>query len=436
MAKAKTEKVVKSVKGAKITQDKPLEKLEGKTRIGDFVHNGQDMAKEEGFKNVSRLWQKKCLTFDEAYDKLEIHKKNNRDLYVYPYQFKATVDEERGTVGFIIDDVDAPQHIYALHGMTFNNLGYYFKNSINAIQDWLSPVKLSAKREYVPDMDDLQLVAQLVQNSIQKRMNHDEKVLIRLNDESNTIRCIRSDQYVRIDNEWVLDQYKQLIPGGLVSHLRGDSDSFLANVLIPDTLREEDDSDYGGMVSIGNCEIGSRALKWMEGLFRAICMNGNIWDHEKGAKSTVTHKRKGGEIDLGAIRKAMEESLNTQIPLTNLRISQMMTAKNITYKGDSVEPIFAELSSRMKIQQSPIRKVLDAYHEETSETTGLDKTAFSFINAVTRGAQAQGISDSQYESLNEVSGLMLEWDASAWDNLFVGARRWTTEKINKLFVTV
>ncbi len=82
---------------------------------------------------------------------------------------------------------------------------------------------------------------------------------------------------------------RKLIPGGRLSHWRGDADTLWGNVLIPDTIRQESDSDYGGMVSIGNSEIRERRITSRPSVFRAICFNGCIWDREAGqARRTST----------------------------------------------------------------------------------------------------------------------------------------------------
>ena len=48
------------------------------------------------------------------------------------------------------------------------------------------------------------------------------------------------------------------------SHWKGDEDTHdLAIFLLPDTIMDygqDDDTDYGGMVSISNCEIGKRRI--------------------------------------------------------------------------------------------------------------------------------------------------------------------------------
>ena len=44
--------------------DSLYSKIEGQGNQGQFVHDGQDMAKKEGFGHVSKLWyDKTCLLY-------------------------------------------------------------------------------------------------------------------------------------------------------------------------------------------------------------------------------------------------------------------------------------------------------------------------------------------------------------------------------------
>lgn len=42
------------------------QKIVGKGRSGDFVHKGQTMAAEQGFRNVSKLWFDKCKPLEDV----------------------------------------------------------------------------------------------------------------------------------------------------------------------------------------------------------------------------------------------------------------------------------------------------------------------------------------------------------------------------------
>ena len=66
--------------------------------------------------------------------------------------------------------------------------------------------------------------------------------------------------------QWTTDgisKYCGVLPDGRFSHDKSDEDTVFGNILLPDTILDksaDDDTDYGGMVSIGNCEIGKRRV--------------------------------------------------------------------------------------------------------------------------------------------------------------------------------
>ena len=70
-----------------------------------------------------------------------------------------------------------------------------------------------------------------------------------------------TDKYTPVDNRWYLEALKEFLPDARYSHWKGDEDTIFGNLLLPDSIMDygqDDDTDYGGMVSISNCEIGKR----------------------------------------------------------------------------------------------------------------------------------------------------------------------------------
>jgi hypothetical protein len=108
---------------------------------------------------------------------------------------------------------------------------------------------------------------------VDQGVDQDKQRLIRTWSDG-TLRAFLSQKYTIVNNAWFLDVLSKAIPGGVVSHWKGDADSIFGNVLIPDTIRAEADSDFGGMLSVGNSEIGTRRISSLPSVFRAICMNG------------------------------------------------------------------------------------------------------------------------------------------------------------------
>ena len=151
-----------------------------------------------------------------------------------------------------------------------------------------------------------------------------------------------------MDNSWFVNVIKGLVPSGRLSHWKGDSDTIYGNVLIPDTIREEEDSDYRGMFSVGNCEIGIRSISTCPSVFRAICMNGCIWDQEMGVAIRKVHR---GEINLEELKDAIKLNLEEQIPLLPEGIERLLAIRAKGTDGASLSTVFASVAKDHKLSK-------------------------------------------------------------------------------------
>ena len=74
------------------------------------------------------------------------------------------------------------------------------------------------------------------------------------------IRAIVSERYGVIDNHEVMDILKNALPSNideaLASHIDHDGDDMFGNILLPDYMKSEPDSDYGVGIAFKNSEIG------------------------------------------------------------------------------------------------------------------------------------------------------------------------------------
>ena len=207
----------------------------------------------------------------------------------------------------------------------------------------------------------------------------------------------------------MIDVLESVVPGGLVSHFRSDNgDSVYFNILIPDSIRAEADSDYGGMLACGNSEIGSRRLSSLPSLFRAICMNGCIWDRQDGTAFVKQVHR--GEIDLSELRDEIHANLTAQIPLLTGEIDTMLGLRE--YHTDL--PIQEILASAIGTVSQQITKpqadeIRAAYRIEQSDSA---VNAFDMLQGFTRAAQTF---DAQtQERVERAAGEILLWDGSQW----------------------
>ena len=230
--------------------------IEGKGNQGQFVHANQDMATKQGFGNVSKLWYDKTISYDEGMELLEHDRGHRQDYLVTRGQMQFDVRPVDGRIrfGVEIDDQFYVPTDHALKLMVSKSCNGKGTGFVKSLVDNLYDAKENVKIER--DMQDAQTVLSIIRNGI-RRTPVDTKFKVRCHD-GGTMRAFLSEKYAEVDNRWYLDQIKNIVPAGRLSHWRGDSDTIFGNVLIPDTIREENDSDYGGMVSIGNCEIGKR----------------------------------------------------------------------------------------------------------------------------------------------------------------------------------
>ena len=299
--------------------DSLYSKIEGQGNQGQFVHDGQDMAKKEGFAHVSKLWYDKTMSYDDGMELLEQDVSSRQDFLISRDDMTLDVRENEGRWQFGVE-IEDQFYTPTNHALT-QFVSKSCEGKGTGFVRGLTEDTFSAKGDVKIHRDewDARTILSIVRNGL-RRADASTKFKVRCYDDG-TMRAFLSEKYAEVDNRWFLEQIKDIIPAGRLSHWRGDADTIFGNVLIPDTIREEDDSDYGGMVSIGNCEIGKRNVKSLPSVFRAICMNGCIWDQTKGYEIKVRHI---GDIDLDQLRLKLRHNIEAQIPLIPQGIERVL----------------------------------------------------------------------------------------------------------------
>ena len=237
-----------------------------------------------------------------------------------------------------------------------------------------------------------------------------------------------SEKYAEVDNRWFLEQIKDIIPAGRLSHWRGDADTIFGNVLIPDTIREEDDSDYGGMVSIGNCEIGKRNVKSLPSVFRAICMNGCIWDQTKGYEIKVRHI---GDIDLDQLKLKLRNNIEAQIPLIPQGIERVLGIRAKGSDGISMKRLVGATAETFKIDRRGASGILGAWVSQESKIAPEDRSLFDVVNSVTRAGQS--LDNQSWVRYDEIGGALVNYSDSQWSRLKSRAESYDDKELDKLF---
>jgi hypothetical protein len=405
-----------------------LEKIVGTGNQGDFVHQTQGTAVDQGFRNVSKYWYPQTLSYDEMREKLEKHYERRRDLKSPLKGMKPSVND-KGEFVLVAQGGPTDGAAYTLTDLAMRQ----FLGRIDVQTTFrmlLDDIKYpNAKEDAEPkikrDKGDVETFVKVVENGLRhyhQRAGYDDQFLFRTYDDNKEIQAVLTDSYSPVDNRWLLKIINELIPGGRYSHFTRATDATIyGNVLIPDSIREEDDSDYGGMVSLNNCEIGTRKLSQSPSVFRAICMNGCIWDQTFG---TSFNKRHRG-LDLDEVKKSIVENVTKQIPLMHDGIDRLLNTRADAYAAKNVKmnQIFVALGDRLKLQPKHVIQTINQYRKHESQ----HKNLFGVINAITRAGQE--FDNEDWYALDVAGGALTGMKVDQWDKLVDKARSYTDEDI-------
>ena len=400
--------------------------IEGKGNQGQFVHAGQDMASKQGFGNVSKLWYDKTISYDEGMELLEHDRGHRQDYLVTRGQMQFDVRPVDGRIrfGVEIDDQFYVPTDHALKLMVSKSCNGKGTGFVKSLVDNLYDAKENVKIER--DMQDAQTVLTIIRNGI-RRTPVDTKFKVRCHD-GGSMRAFLSEKYAEVDNRWYLDQIKNIVPGGRLSHWRGDSDTIFGNVLIPDTIREEDDSDYGGMVSIGNCEIGKRNVMSLPSLFRAICMNGCIWDQTEGFEIKVRHI---GEIDLDALSVKIRDNIEKQIPLIPMGIERLLGIRAKGTDGIPIKNLIAATAQTHKVDKRGASAILTAWVADESKIAPEERSLFDIVNSVTRAGQS--LDNKSWVDYDKLGGVLMNYNDRQWTKLKTLAEGYDDKDLSSTF---
>lgn len=206
-----------------------------------------------------------------------------------------------------------------------------------------------------------------------------------------------------LDNLDALEFIADALPSGsnlndaLASHFFNNGDDIQGNILLPDYIKEQPDSDYGVGISFRNSEIRNGAFKISPFLFRAICLNGMIWGR-RNSEISINQKHLG-TIDKDNIRLQVREAVILALSEGNDILTLMNLTKQVKVKN--VHQVIAKVArdNKMTIEQG--RAWSQGYLETLQEPSGdiAHETAFGLVNGLTRGAQAfSGVLREQMET--------------------------------------
>jgi hypothetical protein len=392
---------------------------------GDFVHNSQNMSADVGFKCVSRLWYDKTISISDGINQIIDDSKKRVDINVKPNEFKVDIGQNGKTV-IVVKGVE-----YTPTEHAWNQICGWFQVPITYFK-MATRDNIRKKKVVSADRQDWETVATVFKNG-HRKIENDKEFLFRVDVEGNC-RAMLTDIYAIINNVWYLEVLAEAFKkiGGdepRLSHWRGNADTIYGNILIPDSCRAKQDSDYGGMISASNCEIGKRRLKQLPSIFRAICMNGCIWGQVNGDPLNKVHR---GEVDLKDLAKRILTNIQLQIPMMGNGIAALLDTKNkVIPLTTSMQGIFAKLGLTYGLTPVQVNEVYKQWVDFESH----DKNLFGVINAVTRAGQK--FNNETWYDFDVLGGKLIEFSIgkgkNSWETFVRQAQDLTKEELNNAY---
>lgn len=411
-----------------------LKKLGTERGLGDHaVIAGQGAASPE-FGHISQYWLPKCLTFEQGRAKLAEQQSQIED-FRDPLSRWEPVVNDAGAFAFKNKatgrEYTPTDHALGLMCQVGRGMSDW---AVRALRE---PIRHASKLEEGGDNKAIlfergRADAEVLRDYVRIHLfNPDrvdqEKTRLFRTWKDGTLRALLSDQYAIVNNGWYLDLLSKLIPGGMLSHWKGDADSIYGNVLIPDTIRAEKDSDYGGMLSIGNSEIGLRRISSMPSVFRAICMNGCIWEQELGVEVDIRHR---GQINFEELAAKIKDNLEKQIPLLPVGIQKVLGLRAYGVGDTPLPNVFAQLSLDYSLGKKEVCGVQTAFVKEVSDLGAEEgRTAFGVMNSITRFGQT--LDDGRWVKFDQIGGALANMSRDDWDKFRNRAANLSTKQVEK-----
>jgi hypothetical protein len=362
--------------------------------------------------HVHKDWWAKTESYDTVMEKTQTAIDNREDVMVKAGQVVCTVNND--VMQFTTAD-----------GRSFTPTDHCLEQFSIRTKVPSSSVMRELRKIDGYDEQDADLMARLGNNAL-RRIDPDKEFRIRTYTDG-TARAFVTDKYAPIDNRWYLETLREFLPEGRFSHWRGDEDTIYGNILLPDSIMDygqDDDTDYGGMVSVGNCEIGKRRITQTPSLFRAICMNGCIWGQTKGKDISKVHR---GKIDLDSLKVLIAENIEYQLSILPDGIRKFLDTRTQSLNDANVKGVIAAVATDYKLTKKQATESLEQYlAHETHE-----QNMFGVINAITRAGQV--FDNDSWVRLDEVGGMLMDTSASRWTNILARAKTYTDKDFEKVY---
>ena len=337
--------------------------------------NAIGLQSTETHKHVAKIWQDKCVSLESFYSTLKAQDANK-------------VDVVKAESAIRLKDSST-----LLDGTPLTKSGM---NSLRLFTDIPSSmISFMEERGYNDELvkfvnDELNRREQDWSNK--GKDSREFRVRTRHDDDGNPVaRAIVSERYGVIDNleamEMIIDALpsKDAIKDALASHLHNDGDDMFGNLLLPDNIKSEPDSDYGVGIAFRNSEVRNSTFKVSPFLFRAICLDGMIWGRQDS--SIKVNQRHMGNIDKQELREEVRRAIVVALSQGNDLLALLGHSKHVEVKNP--EQVIAQLSRDNKMTIAQGKLWHKGYLESLQEASGHshDRTAFGIVNGLTRSAQ-------------------------------------------------
>lgn len=381
---------------------------------GDFVLKGQEMSKTHTHVNAS--WLEKCVSFDSFLDTVKDVQTRFKDLEGVGLSDLKCKDG-RVLLGESGITLTPTEHSERQLGAYAGVPAYYL--------------------ETLREANDLELYDLNVNKGLARAVDKspNKGLFIRArngaNGEPQVLRALLSSRYATINNAPVVETLADILPGGKISHLYYDGDTFRANVLIPDTLRTENDSDYGGGVSVLNNETGRFKYVSRPFVFRAICFNGNIWDEVKGQTYSRRHI---GNIDWADFRRNLALNIQSQIPMAQAKIERVLALKGMPVTEQVIQQAIVYLGRREGMNEGTQQKWLEGFRTELRAAKSAKDilSAFGLVQGLTRAAQDEDVKFEAREMMETLSARLI--DANMDKTLTAAVNAVTVEEAQEVLI--
>lgn len=394
----------------------PLVKLSGNDlnkNAGQFVKTLQGsvgIGFADGF-HVHKDWMATTISFDDALDRAGQAESERTDYIAGVNDIKFAVS-------------DSGKFVVEIAGKQFRPTEHSFPQLSQKCGVLSSSILREMDSDKGSDAQDAETMVKIAGNAL-RRVKDDAKFFIRTYTDG-TLRAMFSDKYAPINNRWYLETLKEFLPSARLSHWKSDEDTLWGNILIPDSMKrvvEDEDSDFGCMLSVANCEIGKRRLNLLPSIFRSICLNGNIW----GAKEGVAIKRKHmGAIDLGSLKAQIGEGIKQQLPIAAAAIDKFLDTRKLEVKTN-VRDVIAVIANDAKLSVGEAQRALQAHELLESHHNNL----FGVVNAITR--MGQSYDPARQYDMDVLGGQLAQMSIDQWNRINDKSRTINSDDIVKIY---